>query len=238
MNFGNPERSEIMGEFAAAVEGIAEACRALSFPVVSGNVSLYNETNGIGIPPTPTIGGVGLIPDLGALATLALKPEDDVILLVGEARGYLGQSLYQRLATGSFAGAPPPVDLAAERKTGDFVRGLIANRVTRSVHDISDGGALVALAEMALAGNIGFTYLPNETLPSHAAAFGEDQGCYLVALPREGANEIMDQASGLGLACRVIAECGGEAINLPGEAPLPLNELRRAHEAWFPAYLD
>jgi phosphoribosylformylglycinamidine synthase len=237
MNFGNPERPEIMGEFAAAVEGMAEACRALSFPVVSGNVSLYNETNGVAIPPTPAIGGVGLIPGLGAVATLALKPCDEAILLIGEERGHLGQSRYQHLVAGDFAGAPPPVDLAAERKAGDFVRGLIAKGVTRTAHDISDGGLLIALAEMALAGGVGLSYLPNETLPAHAAAFGEDQGRYLIALPREGAHQIMEEAGSRGLPCRMVGECGGDAIRLPGEAPLPLNELRAAHEAWLPAYM-
>ncbi len=142
MNFGNPERPEIMAEFAEAIEGMAEACRALDFPVVSGNVSLYNETNGVAIPPTPAIGGVGLIGDSARVATLAFKPGDEDVILVGEETGRLGQSLYQEYATGAFDGAPPPVDLAAERKTGDFVRDLIQAGQTATVHDVSDGGFL------------------------------------------------------------------------------------------------
>ena len=152
MNFGNPERPEIMGEFVGAVKGMAEACTALAFPVVSGNVSLYNETNGIAIPPTPAIGGIGLIPDVAKMATLALKHDGDVLILIGPEGHHLGQSLYQELAAGRYDGAPPPVDLEAERRVGDFVRGLIRAGRVSAVHDISDGGLLVAVAEMALAG--------------------------------------------------------------------------------------
>ena len=152
MNFGNPERPEIMGEFVGAVKGMAEACTALAFPVVSGNVSLYNETNGIAIPPTPAIGGIGLIPDVAKMATLALKQDGDVLILIGPEGHHLGQSLYQELASGRYDGAPPPVDLEAERRVGDFVRGLIRAGRVSAVHDISDGGLLVAVAEMALAG--------------------------------------------------------------------------------------
>ena len=155
MNFGNPERPEIMGEFVGAIEGMAEACRALSFPVVSGNVSLYNETNGIAIPPTPAVGGIGLIPDIAAMASCTLKREGDALLLLGAESGHLGQSLYQELVTGRSHGAPPPVDLAAERRVGDFVRGLIRDGELTAVHDVSDGGLMVAVAEMALAGGIG-----------------------------------------------------------------------------------
>ena len=160
MNFGNPERPEIMGEFVGAVKGMAEACTALAFPVVSGNVSLYNETNGIAIPPTPAIGGIGLIPDVAKMATLALKHDGDVLILIGREGHHLGQSLYQELASGRYDGAPPPLDLEAERHVGDFVRGLIRAGRVSAVHDISDGGLLVAVAEMALAGGRGATLDP------------------------------------------------------------------------------
>src|SRR6201999_3841982 len=114
LNFGSPERPEIMGQIVGAIEGMAEACRALDFPVVSGNVSLYNETNGVAIPPTPAIGGVGLIPDVRRIATVALKPEDGAVILIGKEEGHLGQSLYQEQVTGHIEGAPPPVNLEAE----------------------------------------------------------------------------------------------------------------------------
>src|SRR5215208_3572381 len=135
LNFGNPERPEIMGQFVGCVRGIAAACKALDFPVVSGNVSLYNETQGRGILPTPTIGGVGLLEDFSKSATLAFKAEAEAILLIGGAPGWLGQSLYLRDVCGREEGAPPPVDLAAERRHGDFVRGLIACGQATAVHD-------------------------------------------------------------------------------------------------------
>ena len=140
-----------MGQFVGCVRGIGEACRALDFPVVSGNVSLYNETNGRAILPTPTIGGVGLLDDFTKSMTIAFKAEGEAILLIGETRGWLGRSLYLRDICGREEGAPPPVDLAAERRHGDFVRGLIRDGLVTAVHDISDGGLLVALAEMAMA---------------------------------------------------------------------------------------
>ena len=132
MNFGNPERPEIMGEFVGAIEGMREACLALDYPVVSGNVSLYNETNGNAILPTPVIGGVGLIANIQSAVDLALKRDGDALILIGETNGHLGCSLYLREIEGSQAGPPPPVDLAAERRNGDFVRGMIrAGQVRR-----------------------------------------------------------------------------------------------------------
>ena len=234
MNFGNPERPEIMAEFAACIEGMAEACRALDFPVVSGNVSLYNETNGIAILPTPAIGGVGLIADGRYVATLALKPQDEVIILVGSEAGHLGQSLYQEYATRQFAGAPPPVDLAAERKAGDFVRGLVETGLSATVHDLSDGGLLVALAEMAIAGRRGFRYAPVSNLPSHAAAFGEDQGRYLVAVSQGNAENVIRQARAVGVTARVAAYIEGDEIVISSEDRLSLSSLRKAHEEWLP----
>jgi phosphoribosylformylglycinamidine synthase len=238
LNFGNPERPEIMGEFVGCIEGMAKACRALAFPVVSGNVSLYNETNGIAIPPTPGIGAIGLIPNLDHSATIALRP-DHVVLMIGEASGHLGQSLYQEMATGSYGGAPPPVDLDREKRTGDLVRSLIREGLCGTVHDISDGGLLVALAEMALAGRTGFTI--SETpgaLPLHAFYFGEEQGRYLLAVSPENANIIKERATATGLPVTEIAQSGGDVIALPNEQELPVKALKSAHEAWFPRYFD
>jgi phosphoribosylformylglycinamidine synthase II len=237
MNFGNPERPEIMAEFAACIEGMAEACRALDFPVVSGNVSLYNETNGIAIPPTPAIGGVGLIADCRRVATLAFKPGDEVVIVIGKESGHLGQSLYQEYATGRFEGAPPPVDLAAERRAGDFVRRLVETGATATVHDVSDGGLLVALGEMALAGRRGFRYVPAPEMPSHAAAFGEDQGRYLVAVTEGKAEALIREARAAGVPARSAAHIEGDEIVISGEDKLSLSVLRAAHEEWFPKFM-
>ena len=238
MNFGNPERPEIMGEFASAVEGMAEACTALSFPVVSGNVSLYNETNGVAIPPTPAIGGIGLIPDIATMATIALKREGDVLMLLGEEAGHLGQSLYMEVMSGEMRGAPPPVDLDAERRAGDLVRGLIRSGCLSAVHDVSDGGLLVAIAEMALAGRIGVTLdaLPSP-LPAHALWFGEDQGRYVVAASPDKADTIHKAAAVAKVPLRLLGKAGGDAIRLDGEPFLPLSTLATVHEAWLPEFM-
>src|SRR2546423_3333296 len=183
LNFGNPERPETMGQLVGCIRGIAAACTALEFPVVSGNVSLYNETNGRAILPTPTIGGVGLIDDFAKSASIAFKAADELIVLLGETKGWLGQSLYLREICGREEGAPPPVDLMAERRTGDFVRGLIDEKFVTAVHDISDGGLVVAIAEMALAGSIGARlYGAPAFLTEPGFWFAEDQARYAVTI--------------------------------------------------------
>src|SRR5205807_1433036 len=154
---------------------------ALDYPVVSGNVSLYNETSGRAILPTPVIGGVGLIADAGAAVDLTLKHDGDAVILIGDAIGHLGASLYLREIEGREAGPPPPVDLAAERRNGDFVRVMIQDGMVAACHDISDGGLLVALAEMAMAGDRGAALDPPLAgIPAHTWWFGEDQARYLI----------------------------------------------------------
>src|SRR6187551_263276 len=195
LNFGNPERPEIMGQFVGCIRGIAEACKALEFPVVSGNVSLYNETNGRAILPTPSIGGVGLIEDFAKSATLALKRRGETIILVGETTGWLGQSMYLRELCGQEEGAPPPVDLTEERENGDFVRALILDGAATSAHDLSDGGLLVGLAEMAMASGIGarLDAAPSD-IPAHAHWFGEDQARYLVTVSADKTADVLTRA--------------------------------------------
>ncbi len=238
LNFANPERPEVMGQFVGAIKGIAEACNALDYPVVSGNVSLYNETNGVGIPPTPAIGGVGVIPDVAATADIALNREGDLLIVLGRERGHLGQSLYQEIAAGKLEGAPPPIDLADEIKAGRLVRALIREGNVSAVHDTSDGGLLVAIAEMALAGNFGVELFPYEgKLPGHAVWFGEDQGRYVFCVDSMRAEEVLDRARLLALQARIIGRTGGNALMLKGEDPLPLDDLRVAHEAWLPDFM-
>ena len=238
LNFGNPERPEIMGEIVGAIEGMAEACTILQFPIVSGNVSLYNETNGVAIPPTPAIGGVGLIADLTEMTDMALKADDDVILLLGAEAGHLGQSIYMSVMEDRLEGAPPPVDLAAERAIGDLVRGFIKAGTVTAVHDVSDGGLLVAIAEMALAGKRGVDLeAAPENLPAHAAWFGEDQGRYVVTATPGHVATIEDVASVYGVPVRVLGTVRGDTMKLPDEAPLPLGMLRAAYEDWLPRFM-
>jgi phosphoribosylformylglycinamidine synthase len=237
LNFGNPEKPEIMGQLVGCLEGIGEAARALDFPIVSGNVSLYNETQGTGILPTPAIGGVGVIADVALASSLALPDGGKTILLIGETKGWLGQSAYLRDIDGLRDGAPPPVDLAAEKRNGDFVRGLVLARRALAAHDLSDGGLAVALAEMALAGDVGATIERLPEGPAHAVLFGEDQSRYLIVAEPDEARKILIDAGATGVPALVLGATGGSALILPLEAPILLSVLQHAHEAPLPAYM-
>src|SRR5579859_1180958 len=235
LNFGNPERPEIMGQIVRATDGMAEACRALDFPVVSGNVSLYNETNGAAIPPTPTVGAVGLIGDYARRADFSSMRSGDALVLVGETKGELGASMYLRACLGREDGAPPRVDLVAERRNGDFVRNLIECGQVSVVHDLSDGGLIAALGEMALASNMGAQILVDFDLPPQAWLFGEDQARYLIATPTPDALVAAAEASRV--AARIIGEAGGDVLARPGLFSLDLAALRSAHEGWLPTFM-
>jgi phosphoribosylformylglycinamidine synthase len=235
LNFGNPERPEIMSQLVGCIRGIGEACRALDFPVASGNVSLYNETNGRAILPTPTIGGVGLLEDFTRSMTLAFKGEGDAVLLVGETQGWFGQSLYLREICGREEGAPPPVDLAAERRHGEFVRALIRDGLLTAVHDVSDGGLLVALAEMAMVSRIGAVVEVPPGVSPHAFWFGEDQGRYVVTT--NNADALMQRARAASVPMVRLGATGGEVLAVAGERPLLVKDLRARFEAWLPGYM-
>jgi phosphoribosylformylglycinamidine synthase subunit PurL len=236
MNFGNPERPEIMGQFVGAIEGIREACLALDYPVVSGNVSLYNETSGRAILPTPVIGGVGLIEDARAAVDMALKHDGNVVILIGDTSGHLGASLYLREVEGREAGPPPPVDLASERRNGDFVRTMIRDGFVAACHDLSDGGLLIALAEMAMSGMRGVALDPIPTgLPRHAYLFGEDQGRYLIETPDP--RLILDAARIAGVPARVTGVVGGASLTLRGGGAISVATLKASNEAWLPGYM-
>ena len=227
LNFASPQNPVIMGQLIGCIEGMAEACRALDYPVVSGNVSLYNESRATGggnaILPTPAIGGVGMLADYARQMTLAFKAAGDAIWLIGNAGSHLGQTLWLRECHGREDGPPPPVDLAAERAAGDNVAALIAASTVNAVHDLSDGGLVVALAEMALASGVGAVI---DTHLDAATAFGEDQGRYLVTAP-----------AGAAIAnATLIGTVAGDALVLNGAA-LALADLRRVHETALPAMM-
>ena len=259
LNFGNPQRPEIMGQFVGCVEGMAEACRALDFPVVSGNVSLYNETknddgSSLAILPTPAIGGVGLLEDWEKSATIGFKAENHAIVVLGgnplsaldqdESVGEFGssieQSLWLREIVGSKEGAPPRVDLEKERRNGELIRKLIRDGLVSSVHDVSDGGVAVALAEMALAGNVGFDVhtMGNLTLD----AFAEDQGRYVITFAwydRDKWCEFEAMAEAAGIVVSWIGVTGGPNVSWTDDKDrpvmsIPLADLRAAHEGFFP----
>ena len=240
LNFGNPEKPEVMGAFVRAIEGLGAACRALDFPIVSGNVSLYNETNGVAILPTPTIGGVGLIADWRKSATLAFKAEGEAIMLAGAPPSWgthLGQSLYLRDVLGREEGPPPPVDLSHEKRVGDFVRALVSDGLVTAVHDVSDGGLAIALAEMAMAGDIGARVSQIGEHDTAALFFGEDQGRYLLTCHPQAQEALWERAEKAGIFLPFVGTTGGAELTLGSARPLAVSELRSRHESWFPRYM-
>ncbi|KJS24311.1 MAG: phosphoribosylformylglycinamidine synthase [Hyphomonadaceae bacterium BRH_c29] len=246
LNFGNPEKPNTMGYIVKAIEGMAEACRDLCFPVVSGNVSLYNETDGVAIPPTPVVGGVGLIKDLSKTATLKGAQPGDTLIVIGQTNGALGASLYARTVLGlkgDALGAPPPVDLAEEVRIGGFIRSLIQSGLVNAVHDVSEGGIACAAAEMALASGCGVTLVPDREPGDQRAEpglFGEDQGRYLIAASEEQRREWESK----GFMPATLGKFGGDSVVLEtgwgvegATFTVPLATLRAAHEGWLPAYM-
>jgi len=237
LNFGNPERPEIMGQFVRAVEGMAEACTALDYPVVSGNVSLYNETNGAAIPPTPTVGGVGLIRDLSLPTGFGTAVEGDLLYLVGHTSGWLGSSLYAREIEGITGHEPPPVDLELEHNNGKFVQSAIGASLVRAVHDVSDGGLAAAVADMAMASGKGMALEGSDILPDHAWYFGEDQGRYLLMVSANNLTRLQDMARNDDISLSYVGEVIGDDIAL-GSSRMKLSELRKQWEQWLPALME
>jgi phosphoribosylformylglycinamidine synthase subunit PurL len=238
LNFGSPENPRVMGQLVGCIEGMARACRALDMPVVSGNVSLYNETAGRAILPTPSVGAVGLIDDLARTASLAFDEEGLLLLLIGECYGWLGASLYLREVAGREDGAPPPVDLDAERRHGEVVRLLIREGMVRACHDLSDGGLAVAAAEMALASGIGIELAPPQgSIDLAGWLFGEEQARYLIAVRPPDEARVLVRAREAGALIRKVGTTGGDTLTLEGAWPISVADLRAAHEGWLPGYM-
>jgi phosphoribosylformylglycinamidine synthase II len=234
LNFGNPEKPEIMGQIVTALEGISAACIALDYPIVSGNVSLYNETSGNAIQPTPTIGGVGLIADYKTSVGLGFVAEGQTILVIGETKGHLGQSLYLRELHGLEEGTAPPVDLNAEKTNGDFIRANILNGTISACHDVSDGGLLVTIAEMTMAGQVGAAI---ESKAPNAAAFwfGEDQARYVVTTNAPEA--LLSAAEIGGIAVQKMGVTAGKDLVVNGQS-ITIAELIKINEAWLPHFVN
>ena len=241
MNFGNPEKPEIMGQFVGCIKGMSEAALKLKFPVVSGNVSLYNETNGVAILPTPVIGGVGLLEDLGKSATIALKRHDEDIILIGSCSGWLGQSIYLREIHGLEMGAPPPLDLDEEKRNGDLVRNLIKQGTVSACHDISDGGILIAIAEMALASVkdamfLGVKITNPTNIPDHAFFFGEEQSRYI--LTSSNANSILEIAKKHNVTAKILGKTTKhQELTIDKIGNISLKRCFEINERWLPEYM-
>lgn len=236
LNFGNPEKPEIMGQLVLAIKGIGDACRALDFPIVSGNVSLYNETNGEAIPPTPTIAGVGLIADWMNIATIGNMKHGDCLLLVGGDGTHLGQSIYLRDILGRNQGAPPPVDLAIEKRNGDFIREHIESGHIHACHDISDGGLALALAEMTVKSGHG-AIIELGSGPHYAELFGEDQSRYIIAVDPDQVDSVMKKAKNAAILIRLLGSVEGKVLCVKDCFTLPVAEMACAYESWFPDYM-
>jgi phosphoribosylformylglycinamidine synthase len=237
LNYGNPQKPEIMWQIVAGIDGIGAACRALDFPVIGGNCSLYNETNGEGILPTPTIGGVGLMKDVSKMATVAFKRPGDVVIVIGQTKGHMGQSIYLREIEGREEGAAPAVDPGLEKKHGTFVRGLIEAGRVDTCHDISDGGLLAAVAEMAMGAAMGASIGTAGSGDAIAFWFGEDQARYVIAAPFAEADKIIEEARAAFIPVAALGKTGGDRLVLDDRDSISIAELAAVHEGWLPAYM-
>ncbi|MFD0918089.1 phosphoribosylformylglycinamidine synthase subunit PurL [Pseudahrensia aquimaris] len=237
LNFGNPEKPEIMGQFVAAIRGIGEACLALDMPIVSGNVSLYNETHGAAILPTPTIGGVGLIEESDKMARIGTADEGDALFLVGTEGTHLARTIYQREILGEDTGPAPEVDLQMERARGEFVLSAIRTEYASACHDVSDGGIAIALAEMCIASGYGADIELDMPHYPHAALFGEDQARYIVAVDDQWADMFAANSEGSGVSFRRIGTVRGDRLTINDLVDIPVADMKDAHEAWFPDFM-
>ena len=241
MNFGNPERPKIMGQFVGCIKGMTDACLKLDFPVVSGNVSLYNETDGKAIMPTPVIGGIGLLENASNHITIDLKAAGETIVSVGTLSGWLGQSLYLREIFGQEAGAPPPIDLDEEKSNGDFILKMIEEKYVTACHDISDGGLLIAITEMAFSSlkkgkKLGVEITSTANLDPFAFYFGEEQSRYIITTVHP--EKLLKMAQKSGIAANIIGKTTSNGqLLLPDNCSVPLEELYVRNDNWLPEYM-
>jgi len=237
LNFGNPEKKEIMGQFVDSINGMKEACEALNYPVISGNVSLYNETNGIAIYPTPTIGGVGLLKNINNMMTFNFKNTESIIAVIGETSGHLSQSALIYDVIGDKEGPPPQINLKEEKKNGLFVSDLIKGKLVNAVHDISHGGIIVTLAEMCMASNIGAKI---KVLGSNSDKikylFSEDQARYLIEISKKNLEKIKKTASTKNIKINIIGNTQSEIFEVENDLKISVKELKTKNESWFKNY--
>ena len=229
MNFGNPEKPEIMGQFVECIRGMGDACSKLNYPVVSGNVSLYNETNGEGIYPTPAIGGVGLIKDLSNVKTLSLKEDGNFLCVVGKTANHLGASKYISIIQSKEEGGTPEINLDTELRNGNFVMDAINQKLIASAHDVGEGGILVAISEMCMSGNLGIT-IEIETDFPHGYFFAEDQSRYLLEVSPNNYDECQKLANNNDVHFEKIGIVGGDKISIKNIGDEQVSVLKRSFE--------
>ena len=239
LNFGNPEKEKTMGEFVECVQGISEACTYLDYPVVSGNVSFYNETNDKSIKPTPAIGGVGLIRNLKKIISMSLKEEGNLLLIVGKTQGHLDQSIFSRELLGIKKGPPPEINLFNEKNNGNTMLQLIDNNLIISAHDISIGGILVALSKMCLAGKVGAKInLPKSLINLNEYFFGEDQSRYIIEIKKKDLDKITNILNKNSVFFENIGFVQKENLAIEGEFDINIKELANLNNNWFKKYMD
>jgi phosphoribosylformylglycinamidine synthase len=233
LNFGNPEKPEVYYTFVAAIDGLAEACRAFGVPVVSGNVSFYNESFGNAIYPTPTVGMVGLVDDIRVVCGPGFKSAGDLIVLIGETADELGGSEYLKVRHGLVAGAVPTLDLGLERDVHKAVRLAIRSELLQSAHDLSEGGLAIALAESCIAGGLGAHVVLDDGLPAVASLFSESQSRILVSVAPDDAEMLLDLLDGMELPYSLLGEVAGDALAIESAAgPLASAKLAELAELY------
>ena len=237
LNFGNPEKERIMGQFVETIDGISQACEYLNFPVVSGNVSFYNETNNSSISPTPTIGGVGLIKNLDTVMSSNFKETDSSIYIIGKTVGHLYQSEFFKEVVNFYDGPPPPVNLFNEKNNGLLILDLILKKLVNSVHDISSGGMLVALSEMCILGEIGAKIkLPQNKISKHEYLFGEDQSRYIIEVNHKNAKEVEKNLKNNNIFYDLVGKTQKNELSIDKDLKININELSELNKKWFINY--
>jgi len=239
LNFGNPEKNEVMGQFVETIDGISQACEYLDFPVVSGNVSFYNETKNKAISPTPTIGGVGLIKDLNFMVTKKIKEIGSHIYVIGKTSGHLDQSEFSREILKIYEGPPPEINLFNEKNNGLIIQKLISNKLVNSVHDISSGGILVALSEMCISGKVGVKIkIPHDKTDLHEYLFGEDQSRYLIEIKDKNKDKVSNILKENSVYFEIIGKTQNDSLDLNKDLSVKITELSKLNSFWFKKYFE
>ena len=238
LNFGNPEKEKNMGEFVECIEGISEASKYLDFPVVSGNVSFYNETKDKGIKPTPAIGGVGLIKDFKNMITMNFKNNENLVYIIGKTEGHLDQSIFAKDILNEKKGPPPSINLFNEKNIGETVLNLIEKKLVVSCNDVSLGGILVAVSKMCIKGNKGIKINTLKGLTNkYEYFFGEDQARYIVEIPKDNIQKVVEILNKSSVHFDEFGIIQGNTMTFDSDINLPIEELSEAHKYWLKEYM-
>ena len=239
LNFGSPENEENMGEFVECVNGIGEACEYLNFPVVSGNVSFYNQTKEIGIKPTPSIGGVGLIKDYKKMVTMELKEVNNIVLVIGKTEGHLDQSVFARNILDEKNGPPPEINLFNEKNNGETLLKLMDNGLIKSAHDVSLGGIIIAISKMCIKGNKGITIKkPKYLINQIEYFFAEDQGRYLIEINNKDIKKVTDILNKNAVHFDELGVINSNQLIIDEKTKLTIDELKSYYTNWLSKYMS